>query len=478
MIKNFYVRRAVILIICFTGVMYGFVAFFLGTVSGLLPGTEAAAQRAEYQNALLRSRTLESVFYGRSADGSPVPLTEPTGPARSGRVLYPSLHRVLGYSSSRWGSSGLRGSELLKPLLYQPESKKSEVLKGPSVYTTLDPQLSELAQQLLSQVREGAVVVLNANTGAVLSAVSIQNGTPFDANAISENDEALWEQYRNLEGFLLPGFAAAQYPSGSTMKLVTAAYMLENGIAEDYNDTGEERVGYAAIHNAGKRSYGRIGLQQAVVDSVNTYFANKVQYAPACFLRTAHAFGFDEKTWLPDLNYTVRPALDPLAATDSAVLARVGFGYSNTASPLLLACNYAALAASREGEMPFPYFLERVAYDENGKKQKPLYEAERGTLGQISAGLPRLRECFAAAAESYGLHSGRFAELYAKTGTSENADGTQNIWMAASMRDTATGDAYAIVVAKFHLYGTVSSHSLADPVNLLIARLEQRAVAH
>ena len=126
---------------------------------------------------------------------------------------------------------------------------------------------------------KGAAVVLEASTGAILAAVNLPT---YDPNALGEID---------LERVYGPDSKAAFdrarfeiYPPGSTFKVVMAAAALESAdpVSETYvcrhvNDIpwtydGEDHRRRVTDDEA-ESAHGRIGLERALVESCNVYFA-------------------------------------------------------------------------------------------------------------------------------------------------------------------------------------------------------------
>ena len=428
-------------------------------ITGFIPGTELAGQKkalaASAAEAQRRAQTYEGVFY--AANGTP--LTEAEAPGRPARLLYPSLGRLIGYRSDRYGSSGLR-------LRWQDaiqDGGKDD--RGAAVYTTIDPELSELLYAMMAGLEECAAVVIDANSGAVLACVSKQQGIDFDGNDIDSRFPA----YQKMDGFLLDKSITACEPGGSILKLVTASAVLEAGIDQTYHDTGSEATPGSLVKNFNGTAMGDLDLNAAVVKSSNCYFASKaMEIGPAAVLETFRAFGFEENVVLEDLGIRIRQSVEPAAGQDLDALARVAFGYSTTVSPLMAAAMYESLL---HGTIYQPYFVRLVEQD-----GEHLYQAETRVLGrpvENAEDLAALQGAFAAAADSYGLESVRYDEIYAKTGTSDRTDGDgNNIWMAAAIRDGETGAAYTICVMRKAPAG-VSSHDLNDAVNHTIAFLEK-----
>ena len=415
-------------------------------VSGQIPSTPPALDKADLLAQASRASTLEGTFY--AADGV-TPLTAATTPGQGGKILYPSLDRLIGYNS--YGTSGLR--HRWDQALFDDPGGDGQ---GASIHTTLDPYLSELLYQMTEGLEDAAAIVLNADTGAVLGCVSIQQGVPFDADQI----DSLYETYSTMPGFLIDNSIAASQPGGSILKLITAAAVLDSATDQTYMDTGLQPTPGGTVQNFGAAALGPLDLKTALVKSSNCYFASKAMSLGAKpILDAFHAFGFEQDIRLEDMDLTISQSLDPSAGSSIDTLARIAFGYCNTTSPLMAAAMYGSVL---KGEMYLPYFVQQGDQD-NG----PLYTAQPQLLGQplSSEALPVLQDALSTAATSYGLQADGLA-IYAKTGTSEHSDGvSNNLWMAAAIQGKTSS--WAVCLMRKAPQG-ISSHDMACPMQLIL----------
>jgi peptidoglycan glycosyltransferase len=179
--------------------------------------------------------------------------------------------------------------------------------RGASLVTTLDPELQELAMDIVgdeSQMPEGgAIVMLEPGTGDVL--VSAANPT-FDPNALSTQDAKTAERAITAldddpEQPLLSRASDALFPPGSVFKIVTAAAALEDGATPettypnppelDLPLTDNTLQNFGGSHCAGGAS--RISLATAFQISCNVTFGEiGLELGPRKLGRQAAAFGF------------------------------------------------------------------------------------------------------------------------------------------------------------------------------------------
>ena len=143
---------------------------------------------------------------------------------------------------------------------------------GDDIYTTFDVNLQEKAVEALG-VYKGAIVVMDAKSGAILAMVSKPD---YDPNTVSENWAKVSADTDNSP--LINRCVQGLYPPGSAFKTVTLLeYLKEN--ADDYEDysyncTGKinyDDVTISCYHNS---VHGKNSLLQSFAKSCNCSFAN------------------------------------------------------------------------------------------------------------------------------------------------------------------------------------------------------------
>ena len=182
-----------------------------------------------------------------AADGTVLAHSVPSGdPFSPWRRIYPLgalTAGVVGFDSSFYGQYGLEASynSFLVAHKQPPASWKdllSPQFAADSVQLTLLPALQKVAQNALAG-RDGAVVVLNPQNGAVLSMYS--NPT-YNNNLIASPSipvqTAAWKSYikPNAHNFEPLAQLATQwsFPPGSTFKVVTSAAVFSSDPALQY----------------------------------------------------------------------------------------------------------------------------------------------------------------------------------------------------------------------------------------------------
>ncbi|MEX2275029.1 MAG: penicillin-binding protein 2 [Actinomycetota bacterium] len=296
---------------------------------------------------------------------------------------------LTGYYSLFFGRTELEGSfneylsgdapELLPQTL--GDFIQGNPKRGASIVTTLDPDLQELAMDIVGGMRNGgAIVMMEPDTGNVL--VSAANPT-FDPNALSTQDsEAAEKAITALNDDpakpLLSRASDELYPPGSVFKIVTAAAALENGYTPSSRirnpldltlpQTTETLENFGGSHCLGGAS--EITLAQAFQISCNVSFGTLgLELGPRKLGRQAQAFGFC--LWNPpgscltdtvpfDIPYTAGRYPDTEYFVDNEPLvAFSGIGQADVATnPMSMAM--VASAVANDGVLMRPRLVSEV----------------------------------------------------------------------------------------------------------------------
>jgi peptidoglycan glycosyltransferase len=228
---------------------------------------------------------------------------------------------------------------------------------GDDVYTTLDPKAQRVAvTQLAGQV--GSVVALDPRTGAVK--VMYSNPT-YNDNSPHARGPGISTFNRATQ---------AQYPPGSTFKVVTATAAINSGRftpSSVVNGNSPKLISGVPLSNDLNQSFGNIDLTTALTYSVNTVWA-QVADAVGRMTMTKYMqqFGFYSK---PPLDYPsdqlgisrpFSPSGSPYApASPNEDIGRIGIGQGGLlVTPLQMAMVAAAVANG--GKLMTPHFTTRV----------------------------------------------------------------------------------------------------------------------
>jgi peptidoglycan glycosyltransferase len=236
---------------------------------------------------------------------------------------------------------------------------------GDAVHSTVREEVQQAARDALGD-REGAVVALEPNSGAILA---MWSSPSYDPNRLVSHDfdevSTAWEQLQaNEEQPLLNRALSETYPPGSTFKLITAAAALESGTSENERFPDPLRLELpqtsASIGNFGGllcNGGASLSLTQAMTVSCNTTFAQLgLDLGPEALAEQASHFGFnsDWEFQLPQRADSVVPDdTDPPATAQSAIGQR-----DVRTTPLQMAM--VAGAIGNDGVLMTPRIVDRV----------------------------------------------------------------------------------------------------------------------
>lgn len=229
---------------------------------------------------------------------------------------------------------------------------------GRIAHLTLDRELHEFANKLLEHYHlpEGAIVMLDADTGDVLAYASHSERGPA----------------RDLAN-------VAKAPAASVFKVITATALVENaGVTPEQRECysgGSEHIAQQDLVPSARDKWCTT-VAGAMGRSINTVFARLAlqKLSPKSLENTAHAFGFG--TSIP-FDLDVQPS-EVHVPEDNLGFARTAAGFWNsTLSPLHAAVIAGAIA--RKGELLRPRIVRSV--EEAGRS---VYEAEAPqSIGRI-----------------------------------------------------------------------------------------------
>lgn len=288
---------------------------------------------------------------------------------------------------------------------------------GDNITTSLDARLQKIVYDSMGQNR-GAVVILNPQTGEILSMVSKPD---FDPNTI----EAKWNEIVNSDSgdsVLYNRATQGQYPPGSTFKLVTMLeYIREH--PNDYQDyrydcKGSYHIGDTDIKCAFGKVHGEVDTRLSIAYSCNCSMINiGLSLDLASYRKTAEQLLFNQE--LP-LTLAYNKSQFVLKEDSSKWdIATTSFGQGKT---LITPIHLAMLASSisNNGKLMSPYLLESVVSTDD-KVIKNFGSSEYGNLmTSDEAGILR-SYMEAVVKESFGWLYGDNYQYYVagKTGTAQ-----------------------------------------------------------
>jgi penicillin-binding protein 2 len=207
-------------------------------------------------------------------------------------------------------------------------------LPGDNVQLTINARVQKIAEQSLAQgiklartepnselkkIRPnedykapgGSVVVLDANTGAVVAMASYPTYAPSEF--VGGITQAKYAELTRPPARLVNRATQGLYAVGSTFKLISALAGLQFGYRSQYstiNDTGSVTYAGRRFSNANGQSHGIVDLRKAITVSSDVYFYNlgddmwntwksgQVQRGYA-IQNEARSFGFGANTGIP-----------------------------------------------------------------------------------------------------------------------------------------------------------------------------------
>ncbi len=208
------------------------------------------------------------------------------------------------------------------------------------IITTLDKNIQQICEDVFDekQVNCGAVVVMDITSGEIKASVSYPD---FDITNL--------ENYVDNPSSPFLNRAFSAYSVGSIFKLVTSAAALEQGISSEfsYTCTGSIDVNGQTFNCHKWGGHGEINLNDAIVQSCNTYFIALSEYLnKEKYIETAKSLGFGEKTiFCENLISDSGNLQSEEDIMVSAELANMSFGQGKlTATPVQICTMTAAIA--------------------------------------------------------------------------------------------------------------------------------------
>jgi penicillin-binding protein A len=340
---------------------------------------EALKEKTANKRPLLEQQQIER---GRilAADGTVLARSVAKGQGEGLRYVrrYPEgalYGHPIGYSFVRQGDSEFEqfhNDELIgeeSEFVSLLDELRGSAQEGNDVVTNLDPEAQQIGLGALEAVGFGAVVAIEPSTGRVRVMAS---NPPYDPNRVPEH---LGELNTNeFETPLLNRATQGQYPPGSTFKVVTAAAGLDSGAITPettLDAPGTLEVQGQPLSNDFNQSFSGIGLDTALTNSVNTWFAQVGEEVGSDTLfeyMDRFGFGSTPAIDLPDQQVYrsgVFEGRDLLGRGDPVDVARIAIGQERLAvTPLQMA--EVAAAVANGGTLMKPQIWSRVV-DPDGR---------------------------------------------------------------------------------------------------------------
>lgn len=241
----------------------------------------------------------------------------------------------------------------------------TEAEDGKDIYLTIDKNVQFYVCDLLKQsvekhgADEGTVIVVEPETGAI---ISMCNYPDFDPNDYSDIDD--------LSVFMNSAISD-EYESGSVFKtfaLASAIDLGKLGPESTYTDTGEVTIGEYTIKNSDEKAYGVSTMNEVLANSLNTGAIYAVQQAGnEAFYNHVQRLGFGEETGI-ELSGEADGDISELAKLADIYSATCSYGQGLTVTPLQLIMAYATFANG--GTLMRPYLIDKIVYASGYEEQK------------------------------------------------------------------------------------------------------------
>lgn len=371
----------------FAGIMYCFVFLFLAMMGYLvyfqivLSPTIINSPYNPRQN-ILASQVIRGNI--KDGQGNILAKTEVASDGTESRV-YPMgemYAHVVGYDIM--GKSGIELSNnfnLLTSNSFFLEKIKNELKKeknqGDTIVTTLNSNVQKAAYNALGKYN-GAVMVVEVNTGKILASVSKGSFDPtFQSKSwdiVSNSDDALLLN-RATQGIYVPG---------SIFKVVTLLdYMRMN---PNYHDYSYECKGYieygdTKIQCSNKSVHGKQDLEEAFANSCNGAFIDiGMKLNVNSFQATANSLLFNQD--LPGTFSVKNSTFSLTESTDTAKVMMTSMGQGDTGVSVYHMLTLIS-AIANDGMLMEPYLIDRIEND-TGSTVKVNNPVQYGTLMSVS----------------------------------------------------------------------------------------------
>lgn len=220
-----------------------------------------------------------------------------------------------------------------------------------SIQYIMERELDKVFQE--RQAKSASAIVMDPKTGEILA---ISSRPTFDPNNYDEFPASNRRNYATNDS----------YEPGSTMKIVTAAMALEEGIVN--RDTpfyckGYIEVGKETIGCPDRKAHGQQTFAEIVENSCNVGFVQVgMELGMDKYFKYLHAFGFGQLTGV-DLPGEAKGILVPEEGAKLIDLGTMSMGQANAVTSLQLTNAVAAVANG--GKLMKPHLLKQVL-DQDG----------------------------------------------------------------------------------------------------------------
>lgn len=428
----------------FMGLFILLASYFVGYI--LIQSKHDINNTYNKRQDLLAEKIVRGTIYSR--DGKPLAETKLDENGTEYRYYpYNELfcHVVGSYDKGQYGLELAYKFDLLTTDASIAQEVVAEIngkkLYGNSIKTTLDINLQKACLEALGDY-EGAIVLLDATTGDILSMVSKPYYNPNDI-------AKLWDEIKNSDkGILVNRVTQGLYPPGSTFKLFTLGEYIDSHKKSyaDYTYVCEGTIKFAdfSMSCSNKKAHGTLDLTDAFANSCNCTFVNLGTMIDAEVLTEYCKDKLFNSDLMLDIDY--KHSQITLTNSDSEFIkSQTVIGQGETlVTPIHMAMVMSAIV--NDGKLMKPRIVSELTdYYGNVVKEygtsefKQLYTSEEATVLK-----EYLREVVTNGT-AYRLNHDKLF-VYGKTGTAQiSTAGKADSWFVGGI-ETDDGNKYAVAV--------------------------------
>jgi len=203
--------------------------------------------------------------------------------------------------TDRYGNLLLVRKDTRGHLLTEETELRQRPLPGRNLTLTLDIELQKLCENLLTN-QQGAIVVLDADTGAVFAIASNPNYDPNIFVTKGKDAERLELLQNKQPNRMINRAISEQYPPGSVFKVLLAATALEKGVITSKTTffcPGSFKIGGTGREWKCWQKYGHgmVTVREALAYSCDVFFYNVgLKLGVDTISEYCHKIGLGEKT--------------------------------------------------------------------------------------------------------------------------------------------------------------------------------------
>ncbi len=237
---------------------------------------------------------------------------------------------------------------------------------GFGIMLTIDAAIQRMCEVVAQEnMTQGAIIVMETDTGKVKASVSMPTFNPNDVQA------SLYS-----EGSPFTNRVISSYNVGSVFKPLLAAIALENGYDKEqtYNCTGRIEIGGHTYSCARSIGHGEINMSKALEESCNTYFIYLgLQLGGQELANAMSETGFGQSTVVGQSLVTAKGNVPTAQQLENlGELATLSFGQGKlTAAPLQVTAYFNAIA--NDGVYISPTLVQAYVNEYNMEVTQNLY---------------------------------------------------------------------------------------------------------